>query len=324
MADDITDLFSTVSVRSRFFLGPIAGFSGSAMRRLCIAFGAGLVFTEMVKADHILAGGDFTRNLLKHRADEHPIFAQMLAGNEDEAADAAWALEGQGFDGVELNASCPIRRIVGKGLGSALLRDLDLLGDVVSAMVRAVGLPVTVKLRSGPKSAPVNAHEAARVCEDAGAVAVGIHARSASTPYSAPSDWSVIGAVKEAVSIPVFGSGDVFCAGDAVRMLRETGCDAVLIARGALGNPWIFKQAIELSSGRAESALAKPEAAEVLRVMRQHYEMLVEQEGREQANLAFRSAGGEYCRHLADGDVLRARLQCAEGDEDLTELLEGE
>ncbi len=316
-------MLNRVSVRSRFFLGPMAGSTNSAMRRVSIDCGAGLVFTEMVKADHVLAGGEFTRNLLVTRSDEHPIFAQMLAADDDEAAQAAWTLEGQGFDGVELNTGCPIRRIVGKGLGSALLEEPERLGRIVRAMVKAVGIPVTVKLRSGPKSGGINAPEVARICEDAGAAAVGVHGRAASIGYDEPADWAVIAAVKEAAGIPVFGSGDVFSAADAVRMLRQTGCDAALIARGALGNPWIFQQAVELASGVAQADLTRPEPDEVRRVMRRHYEMLAEQEGREQANLVFRRIGGAYCRHLPDGAELKEKFQRADGDEDLTGLLEG-
>lgn len=323
MSSERQGFLSCVKPRSRFFLGPMAEFTNPAMRKVCVQQGAGFVYTEMADAAKLIAGDPVTRKLVSYLAGEHPIAAQIIAAGPEQAARAAVEIQERGFDVVDLNAGCAIRRIVAKGMGADLLRDLDRLGGIVRAMVQAVEIPVTVKLRIGFEEGTVVAPQAGGVCQEAGASAVGVHGRSAQAGYRGPADWAAIAAVKRAVSIPVFGSGDVRTAADAVRMRAQTGCDAVLVARGALGNPWIFRDACHLAAGGSAAQLRKPTRSEVLGVMREHYRLLVAHAGRRKANLLFRRLGGYYCARLADGAGLKTRIQESRSDQDLAKLLRG-
>ncbi|HUV38595.1 MAG TPA: tRNA-dihydrouridine synthase family protein, partial [Planctomycetota bacterium] len=233
-----------VKPRNPFFLAPMAGHTCSSMRRVCIEHGAALVVTEMTVAMHLLRAQHATMRLLRFdEGSEHPIFAQLASWDVDSARDATVFIEQLGFDGVDLNLGCSVRRIVSGGMGSSLADNPERMTQVLAAMVRATKLPVTAKFRSGPDEHTVTAPEVAKRCEDAGASAVAVHGRHAQQAYRGKADWDVIARVKASVRIPVIGNGDVKTADDALRMMRETGCDAVMIGRGALGNPWIFKRA---------------------------------------------------------------------------------
>ncbi len=233
------------------FLAPMAGVTDHPFRVLCQRFGVGLVYTEFVSANGVIRGGSKTLRLVRFTPDERPIGIQVFGDTPEViAASVAYLAEKYQPDLIDLNFGCPVPKIVKKGAGSAILRDLKLMRAVVTATVAAAGqLPVTVKMRSGWDSGSLVAAEAAGIIEECGAQALTLHPRTTRQGFSGRADWSLIKAVKEQAGIPVIGNGDIHTADDALRMFDETGCDAVMVARGALGSPWIFRQIKELLNG---------------------------------------------------------------------------
>jgi len=248
-------------------LAPMEEHTNYCFRLLAKQFGAGLVTSERVDAADVASRDRRAMRLLYTLPSETPRCGQLSGADPATVAAAARVVEEQGFDLVDLNFECPIRRLLGRGEGGALLSDPPAIERIVAAVVRAVSIPVTLKIRSGPDDQTLVAPEVARRGAGAGAAAVTVHARSVARAYAGPAEWSVIAEVKRAVSIPVLGSGGIREAADVVRMIRETGCDAVAIGRGALGNPWIFRQAAAQLCGAA--AVAPPKPAERARVLLQ-------------------------------------------------------
>ena len=236
--------------------------------------GASLTCSERVDASHVVRGDRRALRTLSASPGESPRAGQISGADPATMADAARIVESLGFDVVDLNFDCPVRRLLDRGEGGALLADPPSVGRIVAAVVRAVSIPVSLKIRSGPDDAHETAVEVSRRAEASGAAAVSVHARSVAQGYVGEADWSVIARVKQAVRIPVLGGGSVRTAADAVRMLRETGADAVAIGRGCLGNPWIFEQARWLWSGGRKPP--EPTARQRIRAMLQ----LVEDEFR--------------------------------------------
>jgi tRNA-dihydrouridine synthase B len=232
-----------VALSSRLFLAPMAGISDMAFRLAAKEHGAGLVCTEMISAQGIVRGNPKTSRLMATSSEEHPVALQIF-GREAEVMTRAAQMVESSTDVIDLNFGCPARKVVGGGSGSALMRQPEILGDIVDQVVKSVSCPVTVKIRSGWDEKSKNAVEVARIAEDFGAAAIIVHPRTRSQRFSGRSDWSVITDVKNAVSIPVIGNGDVNSPEDAKNMLELTGCDGVMIGRGALGNPWIFSRTI--------------------------------------------------------------------------------
>ncbi len=226
----------------RFFLAPLAGVSDRPFRAICRSMGAAFTYTEMVSAHGLVHGSAQTRSYLDRDPDEEPFAVQIFAAEPDVLARGAEAAVAAGAGIVDINMACPVRKVCGTGAGAALARDPRAVEDAVRRVARAVAVPVTVKIRAGWDEGSVNCVEVARGAEAGGAGAVALHGRTRAQGYSGQADWSLIRAVKEAVAIPVLGSGDVWSAADALRMRGETGCDAVLVARGACGNPWIFRE----------------------------------------------------------------------------------
>ena len=229
-----------VTIETELALGPMAGITDLPFRLLCREMGAGFLYTEMVSAKGVLYHNRNTAELLKTLPAERPIALQLFGAEPDVMAAAAEKLAGLPFDFFDINMGCPVPKVVNNGEGSALMQSPDRIGEIVGAMVRVQPKPVLVKLRKGFLTE--NAVEAARAAVSAGASAVCVHGRLRNEYYSGHSDWGVIRRVKEAVPVPVIGSGDVMCGADAVRMKAETGCDCVMIARAARGNPWIFAE----------------------------------------------------------------------------------
>lgn len=226
----------------RFFLAPLAGVSDRPFRAICRAMGASFAYTEMVSAHGLVHGTEQTASYLDRDPDENPFAVQIFAGEPAVLARGAEIAVREGAGIIDINMACPVRKVCGAGAGAAMGRDPRLVEAAVRAVVAAVPVPVTVKIRTGWDGASVNAVEVARAAEGAGAAAVAIHGRTRAQGYGGKADWGPIREVKRAVGIPVLGSGDVWTAADALRMRAETGCDAVLVARGAMGNPWIFRE----------------------------------------------------------------------------------
>jgi nifR3 family TIM-barrel protein len=249
----------TLAIPHPFTLAPMEEHTSFPFRVLARQHGASLVVAERLDAADVATRDKRALKLLHTAPHEQPCAGQISGADPAVCAEAARVVEEQGFAAVDLNFECPIRRLLARGEGGALMAQPELLAAIVAAVVRAVSIPVTVKLRSGPDDATMTAADIAQRVEQAGAAGISLHARSVQRAYAGGADWAVISAVKAAVSIPLLGGGGIRTAADAVRMLRATGCDGVAIGRGCLGEPWIFKQARALHQG---SSAAAPTPAE--------------------------------------------------------------
>lgn len=260
-------------------LAPMAGVTDAVMRVLCHEQSAGWAVSEMLSAKGWVYSGARNPNaaeLLRRLPGEGPVGLQLFGREPEFLAEAARQLEGLDFSFFDINMGCPAPKIAGNGEGSALLREPELAGRIVRAVADAVKKPVTVKLRAGWDAGSVNAPEVAKVLEQSGAAALAVHARTREQYYSGKADWAVIRAVKRAVAIPVFGNGDVCSGADAVRMLEETGCDAVMVGRGAQGNPWIFA---EIAATLRGEGYARPDLRARMAMALRHFDMELDLHG---------------------------------------------
>jgi tRNA-dihydrouridine synthase B len=295
-----------LTVDPPFVLAPLAGFTDSPMRRLCRRMGASLVWTEMVSAEGAIRGSRKTFDLLEFTDEERPIVFQLFGARPEAMGSAAKLLSRLAPDVIDINVGCPSKKVVRSGAGAALMRDLGLLRENAEAVVEATDLPVTAKIRSGWDDGSVNAPDATRTLEEAGVAAVTVHPRTRAQGFSGDADWSVIRRVKDEAGVPVIGSGDVRSAGDARRMLEETGCDAVMIGRSAVGNPWLFREAMELrEDGRVSTSTS---VAERIRTCTEHLEMMVDAKGERRGVLEMRKHIVAYLRGLPGASRLRAEL----------------
>ncbi len=235
----------------RFFLAPLAGVSDRPFRSICRGMGASFAYTEMVSAHGLVHGTHQTESYLDRDPEEEPFAVQIFAAEPEVLAAGAAAAVRAGAGIVDVNMACPVRKVCSSGAGAALGRDPARVEAAVRAIRSAVPVPVTVKIRAGWDERELNCVEVARAAEAGGAAAVAVHGRTRAEMYSGRARWDLIRTVKDAVSVPVLGSGDVWTADDALRMRAETGCDAVLVARGALGNPWIFRELRAVEKGEA-------------------------------------------------------------------------
>jgi nifR3 family TIM-barrel protein len=306
-------------------LAPMAGVTNPAFRRLCRSFGAGLYVSEMVSARGLLQD-DATTARLASFGDDEPVRSLQLYGTDPAVVGAAVARMVDGSDPVhhvDLNMGCPSPKVTRRGGGAAVTVRPRLVGAIVAAAVRSAGaVPVTVKMRTGVDHATLTYLEAGRAAEAAGAAAVALHARTAEQLYSGRADWDAIAALKQTVtSVPVLGNGDVWRAADAVRMVEQTGCDGVVVGRGCLGRPWLFRDLVDAFAGRPVQA--PPALGEVVEVMKRHARLLVEAKGDEAwAVRDFRKHTGWYLTGYAAGGALRRRLSMASSLAELDALLD--
>lgn len=231
-----------IQIKNNLILAPMAGVADRAFRETCIDFGAGFVVAEMVSAKGFTMGDRKSAELLHLSEAEHPAAIQLFGTSPQIMADAAKRALAFSPDAIDINMGCPAPKVANTGAGSALMKDLPLAREIIRAVVKASEVPVTVKFRTGWDDDSVNAVELARICEDEGAAAVTVHGRTRAQMYAFPIDYETIAKVKQSVHIPVIGNGGIRDVQSAVRMLNETGCDAIMVAQGALGKPWIFQQ----------------------------------------------------------------------------------
>lgn len=289
-------------------LAPMAGVTDAAMRLLCREQGAAWAVSEMLSAKGWVFSGGKNRNaqdILARLPGEGPAGLQLFGSEPEYIAEAARRLAHAGFQFFDLNFGCPAPKITGNGEGSAMMRDPVRLGAVVRALADATSLPVTVKIRAGWDAAHVNATQIARICEDNGARAVAVHARTREQQYAGKADWRIIRDVKRAVSVPVFGNGDVRSGADALRMLEETGCDAVIVGRAAQGNPWIFREIAAAMRGRTAPP---PTPEERMAMAARHFRLEAQLYGEKLAVLQMRKHIAWYAHGMKGASRFRERI----------------
>lgn len=302
-----------------FLLAPLAGVTDAVMRRICFREGASLAYTEMVSAKGLYYGDRKTESLLYIPEDAGPTSIQIFGSDPEIMGYAAEKLAERNNFSLNINMGCPVPKVVRNGDGSALMKDPDLVYDVVRAVADKAGKPVSVKFRKGFDDDHINAVEIAKACEAAGAAAVIVHGRTREQYYSGKADWSIIRQVKEAVDIPVVGNGDVFTGADGVRMMKETGCDLVMVARGAQGNPWIFREL--MAAWRGEPEPEKPSASEVREMMYQHLDQLVELKGEYAAVREMRKHIAWYTKGRKNGASIRKAVNQIESARQMKEAI---
>ena len=307
-------------LENNVILAPMAGVTDLPFRVLCREQGAGCVVTEMVSAKAILYNNRNTRELLQIDPAERPAAVQLFGSEPDIMAEIAARLEEGPYDYIDVNMGCPVPKIVNNGEGSALMKNPRRAQEVLTAMVKAVKKPVTVKFRKGFNDLSVNAVEFAKMAESCGVAAVAVHGRTREQYYSGKADWDIIRRVKEAVRIPVIGNGDIFTPEDAGRMLKETGCDGIMVARGAKGNPWLFGRINHyLDTGQV---LSGPSMAEIKAMILRHGRMLVRFKGEGVAMREMRGHMAWYTKGMPHSATLRNEINQVETLEGFIELLD--
>lgn len=299
------------------FLAPMAGIADLAFRELCHDFGAAYSVTEMVSAKGLVMNDRKSRALMT-LGTAHPAGIQLFGTEPDVMAEASQKCLEFSPEIIDINMGCPAPKIAGNGAGSALMKTPDLAGEIIRAVADAVTIPVTVKIRKGWDSNSINAVELAQIAEQSGAAAIAIHGRTRTEMYSGKADWDIIRQVKSAVSIPVIGNGDVTNVQTAALMLEQTGCDAVMIGRGALGNPWLFRQ---INAYLTECrVLPPPGIHEKMAVMLKQIQKTIEYKGEHTAMLEARHHAAYYTRGLRGGAAFRREISSLETFEQLAEL----
>ena len=301
-----------VKLENDLILGPMAGVTDLPFRLLCKEQGAGLLCMEMVSAKGIMYNNKNTKFLLTIDERERPVSLQLFGSDQDIISEQAKRIEELPFDILDINMGCPVPKIVNNGDGSALMKNPLLAGEIIEKTARAIQKPVTVKIRKGFDEEHINAVEMAHIAQESGAAAIAVHCRTREQYYSGKADWEIIRKVKEAVKIPVIGNGDVWTPQDAIDMRKQTGCDGVMIGRGAQGNPWIFKQILHYE--QTGELLEKPSPQEVTEMILRHAKMQMEFKG-EYTGMR------EIRKHAAWYTKLRGKLNETETYEELKELL---
>ena len=309
-----------ITIEHPLALAPMAGVTDLPFRILCREQGCGLLYTEMVSAKAVLYNNKNTEALLEVEPEENPISLQLFGSDPQIMADMAKRLEERPFDIFDINMGCPVPKIVNNGEGSALMKNPLLVGQIVEAMAKAVKKPVTVKIRKGFNDDMINAPEIAHIVEESGGAAVAVHGRTREQFYTGKADWDIIRQVVERVNIPVIGNGDVCSAEDVIAMEQQTGCDAVMIGRGARGNPWIFSRINEYR--RTGVLPPKPDVAEIKRMIKKHAQLQLRYKGEYLGIREMRKHVAWYTTGLKDSAALRNEVNLTESMDELFELLD--
>ena len=309
-----------VELENNLILAPMAGVTDLPFRLLCKEQGCGLMYTEMVSAKAILYKNRNTGPLMEVRPEEEPVALQLFGSDPEIVSDIAAQVEDGPYAFIDINMGCPVPKIVNNGEGSALMKNPKLVEEILTALVKKVKKPVTVKFRKGFDDDHINAVEIARIAESCGVSAVAVHGRTRAQFYSGKADWDIIRQVKEAVKIPVIGNGDIFTPEDAKRMLYETGCDGLMIARGAKGNPWIFSRTLHyLETGEL---LRPPDKEELKETILRHAQLQIQFKGEYLGLCEMRKHLSWYTVGLPHSSSLRNDVNQTETWEDFYNLIQ--
>lgn len=308
-----------IEIENCLALGPMAGVTDLPFRLLCKEMGCNMLYTEMVSAKAILYKNKNTKELLNIDKNEHPVGVQLFGSDPDIMAQIAAQIEEGECDFIDINMGCPVPKIVNNGEGSALLKQPQLVEEILTKMVKAVNKPITVKIRKGFENGTIYAVEIAKIAESCGVSAIAVHGRTREQYYSGKADWDVIKDVKKAVKIPVIGNGDIFSAEDAKAMKEYTGCDGLMVARGARGNPWIFREIKEyLENG---NIIDKPTINDIREMIIRHAKMLVDYKGEYTGIREMRKHIAWYTAGLPHSAELRRMCNQIETMENLIETV---
>ena len=308
-----------VQLENNLILAPMAGVTDLPFRLLCKEQGAGLLCMEMVSAKAILYNNKNTEALMAIDDREPPVSLQLFGSDPDVISEMAKRIEERPFSILDINMGCPVPKVTGNGEGSALMKNPKLVEEIITKTARAIRKPVTVKIRKGFDEEHINAVEMAHIAQESGAAAIAVHGRTREQYYSGKADWEIIRKVKEAVKIPVIGNGDVWTPQDAIDMRKQTGCDGVMIGRGAQGNPWIFKQILHYE--QTGELLEKPSPQEVTEMILRHAKMQMEFKGEYIGMREIRKHAAWYTAGYKNSAKLRGKINETETYEELKELL---
>ncbi len=312
--------FGSLRLANPVISAPMSGISDKAFRLLAEEAGCGLVCTEMISVNALAYDSERTKTMFDLTGEQGPTSVQIFGSDPDRMADAARVVQEAGADVVDINMGCPAPKIVRNNEGCALMTNLPLAEKIIRAVAGAVGIPVSVKMRKGWDEESVNAVELAKAAEAAGAAAVTVHGRTRGQYYSGKADWDIIGRVKQAVSIPVVGNGDIYRPGDALEMMGQTGCDAIMIGRGAMGNPWLFRRTVHfLETGRD---LSEPGFNDRINMALRHLAMVAGFKGEYTAVREMRKHIAWYLKGLRDSSRVRQAVNEVDTIKGLTEILE--